>query len=243
MRNRGPLFQMWSDLADLFPRDNRRFWFLLVVAIVLQAAFWYLATPGPRLLSLEPRLPENAVRAVLWTVALLLTLPLLFGSLLRFRPQEARLTAGTASFGVPVTLVVWAVSIPLLFFAADDRAIQLTYPWPGAWAGSSVTNLAIWAGIYLLYFVAFEYFYRGFLLRLVAGQWGTQAGIWFQATAATLITLGRPLPELLVSLPLSLLLGVLTVRSRSLLYPIVLHWLIGISIDVFLLYRQDIFYL
>ncbi len=242
MRARGPLAQVWSDLADLFSHEDRRFWFLFVAAILLQAGFWYLATPGPRLLALEVRLPENAVRGVLWTATLLLVIPFLLGTLLRFQPAETRLNAGKARFGIVVVLAVWAVSLPLLFFSADDRAIQLAYPWPGSWAGSTITTLTLWSGIYLLYYVAFEYFFRGFLLQLVAGKWGTPAGIWFQATAATLITLGRPLTEVLVALPLSILLGVLVVRSRSLLYPVVLHWLLGVSTDVFSLYHQKLFF-
>lgn len=240
MRVGQALGQVWSDLTALFPRDGRRFWFLFVAAIVLQAGFWYLAGPGPRLLALEPRLPENAMQAVLWTVTFLFAIPFMLARSLGFRPKDARAGAGRAKLGIPVVLVMGVAVMPLLFFAASDRAIQLTYPWPGAWAGASAGNLALWSGTYLLYFVAFEYFYRGFLFRLVEEQWGTPSGLWIQAMAATLIALGRPLPVLLASLPVSLLLGVLFVRSRSLLYPIVLHWLIAIGTDVFSLYHQKL---
>ena len=128
MRARGPLAQVWSDLADLFSHEDRRFWFLFVAAILLQAGFWYLAAPGPRLLALEVRLPENAVRGVLWTATLLLVIPFLLGTLLRFQPAETRLNAGKARFGIVVVLAVWAVSLPLLFFSADDRAIPARVP-------------------------------------------------------------------------------------------------------------------
>ena len=214
MRAPGPLAQVWSDLADLFSHEDRRFWFLFVAAILLQAGFWYLASPGPRLLDFEPRLPENAVRSVLWVVALFLAMPFLLGRMLGFRPRDARANFGRAATGVPVVLVTAGALVPLLFLATTQRAVQFAYPWPGAWTGASAGNFALWSGIYLLYFVAFEYFYRGFLFRLLEEKWGILAGLWIQALAATLITLGRPLPEVLISLPGGLLLGVLVIRSR-----------------------------
>ena len=243
MRARGPLAQVWSDLADLFSHEDRRFWFLFVAAILLQAGFWYLATPGPRLLALEVRLPENAVRGVLWTATLLLVIPFLLGTLLRFQPAETRpqcrQSKGSASW------LCWRSGLSRCrscsFLLTTEQSSSRTH---GQDPGQDQQSPRSHSGRGSICFTMSlsNTFSEAFCCSWSPGNGVRPAGIWFQATAATLITLGRPLTEVLVALPLSILLGVLVVRSRSLLYPVVLHWLLGVSTDVFSLYHQKLFF-
>lgn len=237
MRPRRSLALLWSDLTALFPESEARFWFLMAAAALLQAGFWYLATPGPALIALEPRLPLVAAKGVAVTLVLLVLLPAVFLRTVGMRPEGLTFGRGNAAFALPLVLLLWLLAIVPLFFATAGEAFHNTYPWSGVWAGESLANLLTWLGIYALYYLAFEYFYRGFLLRVVADRYGLTTGIWLQALAATLIHVGKPLPELLTALPASLVFGVLAVRGRSLLYPFLLHWLIGASTDLFSLYH------
>jgi membrane protease YdiL (CAAX protease family) len=43
----------------------------------------------------------------------------------------------------------------------------------------------------------------------------------------------EPLPEMLLAIPFGLIFAVLALRSRSLLWPILLHLIIGLSNDLF----------
>src|SRR5690606_41693800 len=115
--------------------------------------------------------------------------------------------------------------------SGDARARAGAYPGAGAEIGGSVASRLGWALLYALYYLAFEAFYRGFLLRALEAPFGTSLAVWLQAFAATLVHLGKPLPEVLAALPASLLFGVLAVRSRSIFYPALVHLAIGLTLD------------
>lgn len=232
-----------GDLGALFPRPQRgdwrsKVWFFLLVSVVCQAAFWWLSTPGPQLLRFAPLAPETALSGVLWAAATLLALPGLLFVLIGGSPTAAGMRLGDARFGLAAVAVATLVAIPVLYLASGDAALMNSYPWAGAWVGGTPGRLLGWAVVYAVYYLAFEAFYRGFLLHAVAEAWGRSAGLWVQALCATLVHLGKPLPELLAAAPASLLFGVIALRSRSVVYPALLHLVVGLTIDVAVLSRH-----
>lgn len=233
----GALKHVLSDLSDYFPSKHGKQWFLLLAALVLQVAFWYLATPGPTLLRFTPQDPLAAGAAVGWSVILLLLLPALFYRLLCGRLDEAGLRFGDARFGFSALLALLVIAVPLMVLASGDASLRLTYPWPGAWAGAAPVNLTLWIVTYFFYYLAFESFYRGFVLQASARAWGLPTAFWLQVVMATMIHLGKPLPEVLAAAPASMIFAVLALRSRSILYPALLHLAIGVTIDVSVLAR------
>lgn len=237
MNPRLALRHLLADLAGLFPRRGARWWFLLAATVPLQAGFWYLATPGPQLLALQPRTPVGALLTVGLSGLFLLAVPLLLATAVGFRAEELGLTLGDWRFGLAATAPLALLLLPLLYLGAADPTLQAAYPWPGEWLGERPQRLLLWAPIYALYYLAFEFFYRGLLLRGAATHWGAHRAQWLQATAATLIHLGKPLSEVVSAFPASLLFGALALRSRSLVYPVLLHLWIGLANDVFVLAR------
>lgn len=234
----GALRALLGDLAALFPRSGARAWFLLAAAAVLQVAFWYLATPGPQVLSFAPRALDTAVVGITWSLVTLLAVPALLYTATGGSLREMGLTRGDRRFGWPATLVCSLIAVPVVALAAAGSPdLAANYPWAGPEVGQSIGSLLGWAALYALYYLAFEAFYRGFLLRALEAPFGTSWAVWLQAFAATLVHLGKPLPEVLAALPASLLFGVLAVRSRSVVYPAVLHLVIGLTLDVVLLAR------
>ncbi|MBX3144262.1 MAG: CPBP family intramembrane metalloprotease [Trueperaceae bacterium] len=236
-----------GDLGSLFPRTVRgewstKVWYFLLVAVVCQAGFWWLSTPGPNLIRHAPFAPDTALSGVVWAAVTLLALPGLMFILVGGSPAAAGMRVGDARFGFAAVGACTVVAIPVLALASGDASLQATYPWAGSWVGGSVGRLLGWAVVYAVYYVAFEAFYRGFLLHAVAAAWGRVAGLWVQALCATLIHLGKPLPEMLAAAPASLLFGVIALRSRSIVYPALLHLVVGLTIDVFVLARQGLLF-
>lgn len=231
---------VFADLAQLFERKHARLWFLLTAATLLQAAFWYVASPGPALTRFQPRTLGTGVTIVAWSIVLLFALPALLTLLVGGDLRSAGLRIGDARFGLSAALGGAIIAIPLMYAASFEKAFQATYPWAGAWVGTNLGTIVAWAGIYGLYYISFEFFYRGFLQHLVADAWGVPQGIWVQTIASTLIHLGKPMNELLAALPAGLLFGVLTARSRSILYSTIVHLVIGMSIDLFVLSHQGL---
>lgn len=227
-----------SDLAKLFAPNRTRTWFLLFAMLVLQAGFWYMATPGPTLLRFATKDPITAGTAVGWSLVFLLLLPAVIYRLVVGRLDGAGLGWGDSRFGLSAVLGLSVVAVPIIVLSSGDPGLALNYPWPGPWAGESAITLLVWAGAYFLYYIAFEAFYRGFVLHAAVPKLGVPAALWLQTIMATLVHLGKPLPELLAAAPASLLFGVLALRSRSILYPALLHLVIGLTLDVTLLARS-----
>jgi uncharacterized protein len=230
----GHLIRTSTDLLALLrPRPMA----YLALGLVLQAAYWTLGSPGPQLAG-APRDLGTAAAAVGWAALLLLVVPLALLLVRRELPDGLLLGWGDWRFGLTVTALVGALAVVGMGIGARFPDVQATYPWPGAWAGATLLHLLAWAGIYAVYYVAFEFFYRGFLLRTLEPAWGLPAAIWVQTVASTLVHLGKPLPETLLAIPFGLLFAVLAVRGRSLLWPILLHLVIGLSTDVWSLHHQ-----
>lgn len=235
------LKQLLRDFAELFESKSARSWFLIGTATVLQVAFWYLATPGPALLRFAPRTLSAAADGISWTIATLLLAPALLQLLTGGTLRELGLRRGDAAFGLRAVLVSAIIAVPLIALSSGQASgLASAYPWAGPVVGSSVLALLAWALLYSTYYLAFEFFYRGFLLKALAEPFGMTHALWLQAMAATLIHLGKPLPEALAAFPASLLFGVIAVRTRSIIYPAAVHLVVGLTLDVAILARQGL---
>lgn len=235
-----PVATLLADMARLFRVDQTRIWFLVFAMLVTQAGFWYMATPGPVILGFAIQDPIAAGSAVGWSLVFLLLVPALIYRLVVGRLDTAGLRWGNVSFGLAAVLGLSVIAVPIIALSSNDPGLAATYPWPGLWAGQGPINLVLWAATYFLYYLAFEAFYRGFVLNTAARYMSISSALWLQAILATLIHLGKPLPELLAAAPASLLFGVLAVRSRSILYPALLHLVIGLTLDITLLARAGV---
>jgi membrane protease YdiL (CAAX protease family) len=233
------LKRVLGDYASLFGLETARTWFLLAAATVLQVAFWYLSTPGPGLLRFAPRDPATAIEGIGFAVATLFLAPALLHVLTGGSLRELGLRIGDRRFGLAAIAVCAPVGMLLMVLSSGPGSgLQAAYPWAGTAIGASLAVLVVWAAVYGLYYLAFEFFFRGFLLKLLVPAVGADVALWLQAMAATLVHLGKPLPEVIAALPASLLFGVIALRSKSILYPALLHLLIGLTLDVAILARQ-----
>lgn len=207
--------------------------------MLAQIGYWYLGSPGPTLLGSAPRTLQTAVFNIGWALLLLLVVPAIlmfwYGDL-----KRVPLTFGKWRVGLALTLGLGVVLAGVLYLGSGNAGLQETYPWAGLWPGLSVWHFAAWAGLYALYYVSFEFFYRGFLLSVLEPRWGLTAAVWTQVLLSTLIHVGKPLTETLAAFPAGFLFAFLTLRTRSLMWPILLHLTIGLVTDAAVLGRQGL---
>lgn len=224
----------------LAPLRLGRLELLLVVAALVQVGYWYLGSPGPSLLGGAPRTLRSALTNIGWALALLLAVP---ATVLYLAGELKRIPVGLGRWrlGLTLTLPLAVAALGVLYLGSGDAELQSTYPWAGAWPGRSVGTFLAWSGLYALYYVSFEFFYRGFLLAVLTPRWGLEAAAWTQALLSTLIHVGKPLTETLAALPAGFLFAFLAFRTRSLVWPTVLHLVIGLATDAFVLRRQGLF--
>ncbi len=211
----------------------------LSAAVLVQIGYWYLGSPGPTLLGDAPRALQTALVNIGWALLFLLVIP---AALLLWRGDLERvpLSFGEWRIGLPLTTGLGVILAGVIYLGSSDAGLQQTYPWAGPWPGVSVWHFTAWAGLYALYYVAFEFFYRGFLVAVLRAHWGLAAAVWTQVLLSTLIHVGKPLTETLAAFPAGFLFAFLALRTRSLAWPILLHLIIGLVTDASVLGRQGL---
>jgi membrane protease YdiL (CAAX protease family) len=71
-------------------------------------------------------------------------------------------------------------------------------------------------------------------LRDEMGDWNA---ILVQTLASSILHIGKPLGETFGAVLGGLVWGVIAFRSRSLLVPLLTHWVLGLSLDLFIVCR------
>lgn len=235
-----PILFLLDDVLLLFRGRQAQLSWLLLAALLLQTAYWYLGSPGPEVLARAPRSLAAALGSIGWAAVLFLLAPLGLLRIFRISPGTAFLQVGDARFGLRATALMSLIAAPVLFFGAQDPALQASYPWAGSWPGESAATFLAWAGLYALYYLAYEFFFRGFMLRILEPHWGLSAAIWVQALSSSLIHLGKPPLETLGAVPMGLVFAALAVRTRSVLWPALIHLVIGLLNDALSLHHQGL---
>lgn len=98
-------------------------------------------------------------------------------------------------------------------------------------ASRSWLDLLLWECIYVLQFVAVEFFFRGFLLRRLTPYLGL-AAIAVMVVPYTMIHFPKPALEAVGAIPFGLLLGYLALQSRSIWGGVFLHVALAVTMDI-----------
>jgi len=151
---------------------------------------------------------------------------------LRKRLRDQGVALGDWRFGLKAVIVGVVVLTPLLYLGSFDPAIQREYPLTKL-AGCATDLFVLWELTYLLYYIAWEYFFRGFSLFLLQDRWGATTAILYQTVVSTLLHIGKPQPEMAAAIVGGLVFGALALRTRSIIYPLLLHWYVGACTDTF----------
>ncbi len=138
---------------------------------------------------------------------------------------------GLKSTSVLFPLILFAMLLPSAFtpemrdFYPFDRSITSLSP---EWL-----QMELWRGV--LYYFAWEFFFRGFMLfgmRKYVGDW---MAICIQVIPQCLWHIGMPTGEIFSSVAGGILFGYMALRTGSIIWPFLLHYLIGIGMDFLIL--------
>jgi membrane protease YdiL (CAAX protease family) len=151
-------------------------------------------------------------RLILYLVIPLAIILLVF----REHPRLYGLTVGDWRAGVLLTLCAAVLITPVLWLIARGGSMQSYY-------GAQLGGLP-WST--LLELVGWEFFFRGFILFAYARRFGPDA-LWLQAVPFALAHIGKPEIETLSTIFGGFAFGWLAYRTRSFVYPFLLHWYIA----------------
>mgnify|MGYP006270315969 CR=1 FL=1 len=168
-----------------------------------------------------------------WAIALYVIPAVLYARWQRQSVRSYGLRLGTFRHEFWIfALIVPAIAIGA-WFACGQPRFQETYPFFRGWpdGGAPFTDMLTFWVMYAATFVALEFFFRGFMtsagFRLI-GWWAVPV----MAAPYCLLHLDKPLPEMVTSLFGGLLLGVVALRTRSILAGVLAHVTLAIGTDV-----------
>ncbi len=144
--------------------------------------------------------------------------------------------------GMAITGLFLAVMLPVVWVASRFPTFAGHYPLAGQAAFTlhlgggkverSVTLFALYEAAYFLYFVGWEFLFRGWMLNGLLRRFGRGGAILIQTAPFALMHLGKPELEALGSIIAGIALGVLALRTRSFWYGALLHGVIAVWMDV-----------
>jgi len=135
-----------------------------------------------------------------------------------------------------------AVMVPIVFVASRCEGFKATYPffqpfpneplWPRFW---------IWEVAYFLQFVGLEFFFRGFLLHGIRRRFGAYA-IFVMMVPYCMIHFGKPMPETFAAIFAGIILGFMSLKTRSIWMGAALHVTVALTMDICALWRAGKFF-
>lgn len=166
-----------------------------------------------------------------WRLIGFFVLPALAIRWLLKRPiRDFGLAVHDLRISVPLYSGLFLALLPMLGFAATRPEFLNYYPFYSR-AGQSWFDLLSWEFLYALHFVALEFFFRGFWLEASRRALGVHA-IAFMMVPYCMIHFSKPALEVVAALPAGLILGLLAMRTRSILGGAALHIAVAWTMDL-----------
>lgn len=214
--------------------DRRAVVVLLTSAIALTAAhFW-----GKRDDELSGLVRWALVNSACYGVPAIIVI--------RFVLHERVRDFGLAARGMAAHARVYAVlcslALPAVFLASFTGGFQDKYPFLHLAPGDAfIPELYVWWLLYWGQFVALEFFFRGFLLHGLAPRLGW-VSIFVMVVPYNMVHYGKPMPEALAAIVGGIVLGTLSLKTRSIWWGAALHIAIAITMDVCALWHAGLLF-
>jgi uncharacterized protein len=139
----------------------------------------------------------------------------------------------------PLYILMMVVMLPLVYFASTTVSFQERYPIFHPAKHELFPIFFWWEVAYFLQFVAVEFFFRGFILHGLKNRFGFYA-IFISMIPYCMVHFGKPFGETIAAIFAGIILGTLSLKSRSIVLGIVIHYSVAITMDIFALYREGL---
>ena len=154
-----------------------------------------------------------------------------------FRERLADYGVGLGNRGRTVgsLLIMFPVILIVAYVASRIPAIRSYYPVnPGA--GKSPASFTMHALTYLLFYMGWEFHFRGFIQLGLKDSIGPANAVFVQVMASTLLHIGTPGLEAYGAIVGGLWWGFLVFANRSILSGMLQHMLLGLALDYFIVW-------
>jgi len=130
-----------------------------------------------------------------------------------------------------VYVLMFAFMAPFIWLVSFSPAFLETYPFYKPSDGEPLwPRFIAWEAVYFLQFVALEFFFRGFLLHSLRRRLGVYS-IFVMTIPYCMIHFGKPLPETLGAIGAGVVLGFMSLKTRSIWMGALLHIAVAGTMD------------
>ena len=137
-----------------------------------------------------------------------------------------------------IYLVMLCVMVPLVAFFSATASFQARYPFYDLAPGERLyPNFWIWEALYFVQFFALEFFFRGFMVHGLKHRFGAYS-VLVMTIPYCMIHFGKPLPETIAAIIAGLILGMLSLRTGSILLGVCIHYSVGLMMDLAALWHK-----
>ena len=152
--------------------------------------------------------------------------------ILGINPLKLGLKLGDFKHWVPITAFFILIMLPVFYFVAHSDAFKNSYP-SDYYARESVDVFWIITISYLVYFLGWEFIFRGYFLLALKDRVGIVPAILIQMLPFAAMHINKPPLEAISSIFGGIVLAILVIRVRSFWPCIIIHWVLHASINYF----------
>lgn len=146
------------------------------------------------------------------------------------KPKELGMGLGDWRFGLRWSAIFLGIMLPMVFAASFTEPFANKYPLSRG-AQDTLEAFLVWEALSFLYFVGWEYYFRGYLLFSLYKYIGAIA-VLVPMIPFTILHSSKPLPEALGAIFVAEMLCLFALRARSFWYGMIVHWGINTAMDV-----------
>lgn len=143
---------------------------------------------------------------------------------------------GNIKEGMKWLLAIPFIVVPIIYLSSKMPDIRLEYPMAKSLLHDQSRLLLYEVSYIIFYYVAWEFFFRGFLLFGLREKFGDINAILIQTISSCLIHIGKPEGEIIGSIIVGVIFGIIALRTRSIWYVFAIHVSIGVLTDLFIIY-------
>lgn len=130
------------------------------------------------------------------------------------------------------------IMVPLVLIFSTTDSFQMRYPFYVLHTGETLwPNFYIWQLLYFFQFIALEFFFRGFMVHGLKRQFGFYS-IFVMTIPYCMIHFGKPFPETMAAIIAGIILGTLSLKSRSVWMGVAIHYFVALSMDLSALWQK-----
>ncbi len=165
-------------------------------------------------------------------------LPLVLIYLFKLKFSENGLTLNNWKSSLKFFAIFFLLALPIMFFAARMPEFNSFYPLIKE-AKTSWQIFLVMEFFILLSMFATEFFFRGFLYFNLEKIFGWQLAVVLQAIPYALTHVGKPFLEVPYSFFVGIIFALIVYRTRSILFPLMLHFLGSMIFDLIIIFIQN----